>query len=143
MKITRLPVMACRENGHFPSKTLGAEIGIKNAIKKLCERYSEGYYLELKREASMVIWVRKQNRAEGRVGMRTLLRKTGDGRYFAGPDRWTGDAARAFNFKSIDRALRFISVWNLKEVEIAFSFNGGSEVTTVPLEKIGVDYSED
>ncbi len=75
--------------------------------------------------------------------MKTLLRRIPSGLYFEGPDRWTRDAGRAFNFKSIDRALDFIAAWDLKEVELAFSFNGGSDVTAVPLEKIVLKYSED
>ncbi len=75
--------------------------------------------------------------------MKTLLRRISSGLYFEGPDRWTRDASRAFNFKSIDRALDFIATWNLREVEVAFSFNGGSDVTTVPFEKIVLKYSED
>ena len=75
--------------------------------------------------------------------MRTLLRKIPSGLFFQGPDRWTGNPAEAFNFKSIDRALAFVEKWNLREVELAFGFKGSHSVTKVPLEKIAVGYSED
>ncbi len=75
--------------------------------------------------------------------MRTILRKTADGLYFEGPDRWTGDPSRAFNFRSIDRALRFIEKFPLHDIEIAFAFNDRSEVTGVPLERMVLKYSEE
>jgi hypothetical protein len=75
--------------------------------------------------------------------MRTILRKMSDGRYFEGPDRWTGNHRRAFNFKSIDSALRFIERWHLRDVEIAFAFSDRPDVTGVPLEKLALRYSDE
>ncbi len=75
--------------------------------------------------------------------MRTILRNVADGRYFEAPDRWTGNHRKAFNFKSIDRALRFIERWHLQDVEIAFAFGDRPQVTGVPLEKLALRYSED
>ncbi len=75
--------------------------------------------------------------------MRTILRKTKSKLFFQGPDQWTSDPDRAFNFKSIDRALRFIERWKLKDVEVAFSFRGRPEVTQVPRERVVLNYAED
>jgi len=74
--------------------------------------------------------------------MKTLLRKISNGLYFQGPDRWTGDPAEAFNFKSIDRALSFIRTWHLQEVELAFAFRE-REIKRVPPERIEVNYCEE
>jgi len=75
--------------------------------------------------------------------MRTLLRKVSTGRYFQGPGQWTPDPQEAKNFKSIDRALDFISDWKLKDIELAFSFGDSVDVTGVPIEKIDLKFSED
>ena len=82
------------------------------------------------------------NRERFRVYMRTLLRKIPSGLYFQGPDRWTSNPVDGLNFKSIDRALQFIETWGLKDVELAFAFNGPNSVTRVPLDKIAFRYSE-
>ena len=74
--------------------------------------------------------------------MRTLLRKRSDGLFFEGPDRWTTDPTRAHDFKLIDRALQFITTWGLDGVELVFAFKGRKSVRTVPLEKIGLKYSD-
>ncbi len=74
--------------------------------------------------------------------MRTLLRNVSTGLYFRGPDQWTLDPAQAHNFKMIDRALQFIHRWKLKDVELAFAFSDGEEVTGVPMDKLGLKYSE-
>jgi hypothetical protein len=74
--------------------------------------------------------------------MRTLLRKIPNGLYFQGPDQWTSNPHDGFNFKSIDRALQFIETYRLKDVELAFAFNGPNSVTRVPLEKIAFKYCE-
>ena len=74
--------------------------------------------------------------------MRTLLRKRSDGLFFEGPDRWPTDPTRAHDFKLIDRAPQFINAWGLDEVELVFAFEGRRSVKTVPLEKIGLRYSE-
>lgn len=75
--------------------------------------------------------------------MKTLLRKISSGLYFQGPDRWTGNPAEAFNFKSIDRALSFIRTWHLQEVELAFAFRDAPEVKRVPPERIEVKFYEE
>jgi len=74
--------------------------------------------------------------------MRTLLRNTSTGLYFQGPDRWTTDPGQALDFKMIDRALEFIDTWRLKDMELAFTFRGARQVTSVAPEKIGLRYSE-
>lgn len=75
--------------------------------------------------------------------MRTLLRRVPNGLYFQGPDQWTSDPSRALDFRMIDRALRFIQQWGLKDVELAFAFNDFRTITRVPLEKIALKYSEE
>jgi hypothetical protein len=74
--------------------------------------------------------------------MRTLLRNTATGLYFQGPDKWTSDPAEARDFKMIDRALKFIETWRLRDMELAFAFRNHQHVTEVPLEKIALRYSE-
>jgi hypothetical protein len=74
--------------------------------------------------------------------MRTLLRNTATGLFFEGPDRWTSDPDRALDFKMIDRAINFIETWSLRDMELAFGFRDGNEVTGVPVEKIALRYSE-
>lgn len=68
--------------------------------------------------------------------MKTLLRNTTTGLYFEGPDKWTGNAAKARDFKAIDRAIEFIETWKLDGVELAFFFRSSNEVTSVPVERI-------
>jgi hypothetical protein len=75
--------------------------------------------------------------------MRTLLRNRSSGLYFQGPDRWTSDPAEALNFKSIDRALKFIQTWQLQEVELAFAFNDRREIKGVPPEQVALKYCQE
>ena len=74
--------------------------------------------------------------------MRTLLRNTATGLYFEGPDRWTSDPARALDFKMIDRAIKFIETWSLRDMELAFAFRDYKQVTGVPVEKMAIKYSD-
>ena len=74
--------------------------------------------------------------------MRTLLRKSSNGLFFQGPDKWTSDPAAAMNFKMIDRALEFVRKWKLQDVELAFAFHDLPQVTRVPIEKLAIKYSE-
>jgi len=74
--------------------------------------------------------------------MKTLLRNTATGLYFEGPDRWTSDPARALDFKMIDRAIKFIETWSLRDMELAFAFRDYKQVTGVPVAKIAIKYSE-
>lgn len=74
--------------------------------------------------------------------MRTLLRKVSTGLYYKGPDQWTGNPAEAHNFKIIDRALHFVEKWHLENIEIAFAFDDADGVTSVPIDKIELRYSE-
>ncbi|MEI6785910.1 MAG: hypothetical protein WCQ21_33915 [Verrucomicrobiota bacterium] len=74
--------------------------------------------------------------------MRTLLRNTTTGLYFQGPDKWTGDPAKALDFKMIDRAVNFIETWRLRDMELAFAFRNHHRVTGVPLAKIALKYLE-
>jgi hypothetical protein len=74
--------------------------------------------------------------------MRTLLRHTGTGLYFQGPDKWIANPDSAYDFRFIDRAVSFAATWELREVELAFAFEGAEAVTTVPLEKTAVRFAE-
>ena len=74
--------------------------------------------------------------------MRTLLRNTATGLFFEGPDRWTSDPNRALDFKMIDRAIKFIETWSLRDMELAFSFREYKQVTGVPVEKMALKFSE-
>jgi len=71
-----------------------------------------------------------------RMNMKTLLRDIATGLYFQGPDKWTGNAAEARDFKAIDRAIEFIHTYKLDGVELAFFFRGSNDVTSVPVERI-------
>ncbi len=74
--------------------------------------------------------------------MKTLLRRVSNGLYFQGPDQWTSNPAQAHNFKQIDRAIAFVDRWQLQDVELAFAFDDPGDVTTVPLDKMELRYSE-
>jgi hypothetical protein len=71
-----------------------------------------------------------------RMCMKTLLRDIATGLYFQGPDKWTGNASEARDFKAIDRAVEFVRTWKLDGVEVAFFFRGSNDVTSMPVEKI-------
>ena len=73
--------------------------------------------------------------------MRTLLRHTATGLFFQGPDQWTTDPERAYDFRFIDRAVSFAETWGLKQVELAFSFDNPEWVTTVAIEKTALHYA--
>jgi hypothetical protein len=75
--------------------------------------------------------------------MRTLLRQIPTGLYFQGPDKWTRDPEEALNFKSIDRAMKFIETWALQEVELAFAFRDQPHITRVPLNRIATNYAQE
>ncbi len=74
--------------------------------------------------------------------MRTLLRQASTGLYFGGPDTWTLNPAQAHNFKMIDRALEFVRRWKLRDLELVFAFDDVDEVTSVPVDKMELRYSE-
>jgi hypothetical protein len=74
--------------------------------------------------------------------MKTLLRRISNGMYFQGPDLWTTDPTKAHNFKMIDRVIDFVDRWQLHDVELAFVFDDYNEVTTVPIDKMELRYSE-
>jgi hypothetical protein len=66
--------------------------------------------------------------------MKTLLRHRKTGLYFQGLHKWTNDPGVAVNFRFMDRALRFIETWQLKEVELVFAFEGDQ----MPIEHLSV-----
>jgi hypothetical protein len=73
--------------------------------------------------------------------MRTLLRHIKTGKYFAGPDTWTDSPARAYDFRFVDRALKYVETWKLENVELAFAFDDYENVTGVSLEKAALQYT--
>ncbi len=70
--------------------------------------------------------------------MRTLLRQSSTGRYCQGPDKWTDNPDRAYDFHFTDRALQYVETWHLQEVELAFAFDDPESVRIVPLDKTGL-----
>jgi hypothetical protein len=73
--------------------------------------------------------------------MRTLLRKKDTGLYFQGPDQWTTDPERAYDFRFIDRAVSFAQTWELKQVEFAFAFDNPEWVTAVSFERTALRFA--
>src|SRR5512140_50616 len=55
--------------------------------------------------------------------MKTLLRHTRTGLFLQGPQSWTSNAQVAYDFRFIDRALHFVDLWELSDVELAFAFD--------------------
>jgi hypothetical protein len=68
--------------------------------------------------------------------MRTLLRHTGTGLYFQGPEKWTANSEIAHDFHFIDRARDFVRIWELEDVEVAFVFEDSQSVVTQSLDRI-------
>ena len=73
--------------------------------------------------------------------MRTLLRHTRTGLYFQGPEKWTEQRSRAYDFRFIDRARDYVQTWELKEIELAFAFDDAEVVRAVPLERTELRYA--
>lgn len=73
--------------------------------------------------------------------MKTLLRHTRTGLFLQGPKTWTSNAQVAYDFRFIDRALQFVDLWELSDVELAFAFDTPHEVTTAPLETVSLRYA--
>ncbi len=73
--------------------------------------------------------------------MRTLLRHTRTGLYYQGSGNWTEDPEQAYDFRFIDRAVQYVELWELTEVELAFVFEDPASVSTVPLERTTARYS--
>lgn len=118
-------------NAQVPLIFAGLRSGIQSALDCYC-----GLWKLSRREPAGSL--RRANSV-----MRTVLRKSKLQLFFQGPDQWTADPQRAFNFKSIDRALRFIEQWHMDDVEVAFVFRNEKSVTRVPLEKVGVGFSSE
>ncbi len=72
--------------------------------------------------------------------MRTLLRHTRTGLYYQGSGNWTDDSEQAYDFRFIDRALQYVDLWELTEVELAFVFDDPVSVTTCPLARTAAHY---
>jgi hypothetical protein len=125
---------------HFHAKCVKmTHLGVKTRIETV-------FFTELRHGTNSAISIlrlgfgRRVKRDEKR--MKTLLRRVSTGLYFQGPDQWTDDAARAHNFKMIDRAIAFVDRWQLQDIELAFAFDDPEDVTTVPLDKMELRYSE-
>jgi len=65
--------------------------------------------------------------------MRTLLKHTRTGLYFQGPDKWTDDPDFGYDFKFTGRALQYVAVWSLTEVELAFVFDDTRSISCASL----------
>jgi hypothetical protein len=74
--------------------------------------------------------------------MRTLLSDLRTGQYLRGPHQWTSDPAEALDFEMIDRAVKFVDLLRLQNVELAFAFEDNGKITRVPIDKLGCHYSE-
>jgi hypothetical protein len=70
--------------------------------------------------------------------MRTLLRHTRTGQYLQAPEKWADHPVLGYDFRFIDRATRYVQLWGLKDVELAFSFDNSDIVTTASLEQATV-----
>jgi hypothetical protein len=66
--------------------------------------------------------------------MRTLLQHIRGGLYVQGPDKWTNNPDEALDFRFIDRTLKYVETWNLKEVQVAFEWDDPQLVLGVSLE---------
>ena len=64
-----------------------------------------------------------------------ILLKTSAGLYLQGIDKWTWDPAQAFDFKHPERALKFVGIWGLKNVMLAFALCDRNKITGTPLER--------
>ncbi len=73
--------------------------------------------------------------------MKTLLRHTRTALYFQGPSCWTSDPQSAYDFHFIDRALRYVEIWGMKEIELAFAFDDPISITTAPLNKTAAHFA--
>jgi len=71
-----------------------------------------------------------------------LLRRISTGQFFKGPDQWTKEPGDALNFRMIDRALDFVDRWHLMDVEVVFAFADEDQVTSVPRDKIALDFEK-
>jgi hypothetical protein len=67
--------------------------------------------------------------------MKVILRNIGTGTYFQGLARWTQDQAAAFDFKSPERALRFVRDARLDKVELVFAFDDPRYNVPLPVDE--------
>ena len=68
--------------------------------------------------------------------MRTLLRHTETGLFFQGPEKWTANPDIAYDFRFIERARQFVSIWELEDVEVAFAFEDTQTISTLSLKAL-------
>ncbi len=73
--------------------------------------------------------------------MKILLKNTRTGLFLHAPGKWTSNPEDAYDFRFIDRAVRYVEVWELKNVEVAFAFDDPASVTTVSLERTAARYA--
>ena len=67
--------------------------------------------------------------------MKTILRNIRTGTYFQGLADWTRDQAAAFDFKSPERALRFVRDARLDKVELVFAFDDPRYNVPLPVDE--------
>jgi hypothetical protein len=70
--------------------------------------------------------------------MRILLRHTETGLYFQSPQKWTTGPDSAYDFQFIDRARRFVQIWGLEDVEVAFVFEDQQSISTLSLDSMAI-----
>ena len=68
--------------------------------------------------------------------MRVILRRTDNGRFYAGPDNWTEDAAAACFFDGPDCALDRVAEARLEQVELLMHFD--NPAFDLPLTIVGL-----
>jgi len=68
--------------------------------------------------------------------MRTLLRNVPTGLYVQSAEAWTGNPDEAFDFKTMNQAIRFVEQTGLRKMELAFESPELSRLTKVPLEMV-------
>jgi hypothetical protein len=61
--------------------------------------------------------------------MRTLLRHAATGQYFQALERWTRNPARAYDFKAVNRAVRFVQKAGFRGMELVLSLDSADKVT--------------
>ncbi len=73
--------------------------------------------------------------------MKTLLRNTHNGLYLKAARNWTNDPSQALDFRFIDHALKYVEIWGIKPVELAFVFDNPPAISVVSLAKAAVRYT--
>ncbi len=73
--------------------------------------------------------------------MRTLLRHSASGRYFQGLEKWTLDRDEAYDFRVIDRALKFAQRTGIHDLELILSFDSPEQVSPISMDRFRLGLS--